>query len=465
MKARTSWLAISFVLLSTIILSACGGGAGTNAGNNGNNGDGGTSGSGGVTITEGSVLTYVADTDAFSAGGTHISGPVIADFNGDGKPDIAVANADTNNIEVFLNNGKAQFGAPILTPVVVPGGTTMTGLAVGDFNEDGKPDLVISWLSNNGQVQASAVLLGKGDGTFTQQPPIPNSYAFSQAVVTDLNGDGHQDLVFAGYFTASVALGKGDGTFVETALPLTINCQPFENIGCFGGVPVTAPVNGIAVADFNSDGKLDIAAITATAINGSEGSFFLYPGNGDGTFQSDTVVGPSNSTFIPGFVSSLASGDFLNNGGQDLLIGSAYDAEIVPGNGDGTFKWNSISLEPADEPDITVYASPLAPPPPTPPILAPPIPPPGALVNSVAADLTGDGKADVVTADPLAGIVQITLNTAIGQPIPNLSNFEAILAPGVFGLAIGDLDNDGVKDVVVLNGQTGSISLILSAFE
>jgi hypothetical protein len=103
------------------------------------------------------------------SGGTHPKGVVVADFNGDGKLDIAVSNFDENTVAVFLNDGLGNFGTPIITAVQLTNslGLNVGSLAVGDFNEDGKPDLVVATIAGS---QVSIVLLCNGDGTFSQQP-------------------------------------------------------------------------------------------------------------------------------------------------------------------------------------------------------------------------------------------------------------------------------------------------------
>jgi hypothetical protein len=355
-------------------------------------------------------LTFVQGV-TLSSGIAHPEGVVVADFNGDGKLDIAVSNFDTNTIAVFLNNGAGEFGAPIITPVQLTDtmGLNVGALAVGDFNEDGKPDLVVGTIAGS---QVSIVLLGKGDGTFTQQPPIPNSFGFFHAEAVDLNGDGHQDLVFAENGNISVSLGKGDGTFTDSVM-----------------LPTSGAYFGVAVADFNGDGKLDIVA---SDVGGAK--LVFYAGHGDGTFATPTSVD------IPGIdPGSLASADFNGDEKQDLLIGFPNTASIAFGNGDGTFNLNSPEL---------VYSTPSA--------------PSTNLVYVSASDLTQNGKSDAITADFDVGALQITLNGALGQVPPYDGIYSFALAPGISSIATGDLNGDGVLDVVVANYKTGQINIILS---
>ena len=400
MKTKISWVASGLILIP-IALAGCGG-------------------ANGITPTPPPVqtLTFIAGATLLS-GGTHPEGVVIADFNGDGKLDIAVSNLDTNTVAVFLNSGTGTFGSAIVNTVQIPNG--LGPLAVGDFNEDGIPDLVVATISGP---QANIVLLGNGDGTFRQQAPIPNSFGFFHAMVVDLDGDGHKDLVLAGNGNISVSMGRGNGTFVDTiALPS----------GSFPGTYL-----GIAVADFNGDGKLDIAA----ADRGSSfppspaGTLVFYAGKGDGTFQN-----PASVPLPPSLPSSLASGDFNNDGKQDLLIGFPNEAHLGFGNGDGTFQLSLQSL-------TFVYSASLF-----------------SLDSAVAvqsADLNGDGKVDAITADSNLGILQIALNGSLGKTPPSEGIFSFALSPGLAEIAVGDLNGDGILDVVVTNFKTSEITVILS---
>jgi hypothetical protein len=242
---------------------------------------------------------------------------VAADFNGDGRLDLAVSNYQDNSLSVLLGNGDGTFQAPQTTPV----GTNPAKVAVGDFNGDGKPDLAVSSVANG----TVSVLLGKGDGTFL--PPLvtpagANPWYFA---VGDFNGDGKLDLAVADYGcpldcnsspsnTVTVLLGNGDGTFLP-GTNLTVGNGPA----------------GVAVGDFNGDGRLDLAV---TNLNDNTLSVLL--GNGDGTFQAPHTFADPGMTH-PYFV---AVGDFNRDGKLDLVVSNELNTtvSVLLGNGDGTFQ-------------------------------------------------------------------------------------------------------------------------------
>jgi hypothetical protein len=177
----------------------------------------------------------------FSSGGIQPSSVALADINGDGKLDIVVSNFMSYTVAVFVNKGDGTFGDPILTAVqITPEG--LGAFAVGDFNEDGKLDLVVDAMAGS---DTAIVLLGNGDGTFTQLPPIPNSFGFIHSIVVDLNGDGHLDLANACNGNIELYLGNGDGTFQSPRY------LPY-------GPAFPGPFLGITMGDFNGDKKNDI---------------------------------------------------------------------------------------------------------------------------------------------------------------------------------------------------------------
>jgi FG-GAP-like repeat len=336
---------------------------------------------------------------------------VIGDFNGDGKQDIAVSNFMSNTVAVFLNQGDGTFGTPVLTSVNIADG--LGTMVAGDFDEDGKLDLIVGTISG---LQADIVLLGNGDGTFDQQPAIPNTFGFLSGQVADLNGDGHKDVVTGGNGFVAVLLGDGHGGFTASMLPSAANPP-----GAFFG---------IAVADFNGDQKLDIVA--ADLLNG----LVFFAGNGNGTFQAPISAG---TPFVP--IDSLASGDFNGDGKVDILMGVNDAAFIGPGNGNGTFQTAMGSTIGVYGGDNTTAGN-------------------GVLVRT--ADLNVDGKPDAIAADYDGGTLAVVLNGALGTLPPAPGSYEFTIAPGLNAIATGDLNGDGLPDIVVTNGEANQISIFLS---
>src|SRR2546428_14468 len=201
--------------------------------------------------------------------GTHPQSVAVGDFNGDGKPDLAVANAGSDTVSVLLGNGDGTFQAAR----TVAAGSGPVFLAVGDFNGDGKPDLAVAdyvFAADYACFRCSrsttySVLLGNGDGTFSAARTLGVGSGPWSVAVGDFNRDGKLDLAVANFSssTVSVLLGNGDGTF-----------QAAQTVAAG-----TSPIS-VAVADFNGDGKPDLAVA-----NYGSNTVSALLGNGDGTFQ------------------------------------------------------------------------------------------------------------------------------------------------------------------------------------
>ena len=265
----------------------------------------------------------------------------VADFNGDGKLDLAVADngnysaGDSGGVRILLGNGDGTFRPAQL----VNAGNDPTFLAAGDFNGDGRTDIVVSDLGalpsgGNGNL---AVLLGNGDGTF--QSPITLSAGLNPSAMAlgDFNGDGKLDIgvLDFGNFSGNngamyILLGNGDGTFQP---PVLLNA---------GSGPAAIPVD-IVAGDFNADGKLDLAVVSSDFnLFSLNSNVSVFVGNGDGTFQSPVFYGLFE---IP---TSLAAGDLKGNGRIDLAVSAfvvnpfepqaASSIQVLSGNGDGTFQ-------------------------------------------------------------------------------------------------------------------------------
>lgn len=173
--------------------------------------------------------------------GTNPRGITVGDFNLDGKLDLATANNSSNNVTILLGNGSGGF-APAAGSPIATGGTFCNTVSVGDFNLDGKPDLVVTHATSHNM----SILLGNGNGGFalTAQSPIGETFSPRSVTITDFNVDGKPDIIasLSVFNDMAILKGNGDGTFV-----LTIADVP--------GAPY-----GIAAGDFNLDGKPDLAA-------------------------------------------------------------------------------------------------------------------------------------------------------------------------------------------------------------
>ena len=266
----------------------------------------------------------------YNSGGIFATQVAIADVNGDGKPDLIVGNGYDGSIPgnggvgVLLGNGDGTF-QPVVTHDTGGAGSFANGVVVTDVNGDGKLDLVVANSCGDSYCLTGstvAVLLGNGDGTF--QPPVsysPGGAALSLEVA-DVNDDGKLDIVVAnpdGF--VGVLLGNGDGTF-----------QPAQTYASGGTGSYS-----VAVLDVNSDGKLDVVVsdLCFTGDCSIPGGVSVLLGNGDGTFKP-AVTYPSQ-----GFAIFVAAADFNDDGKPDLAVtneGSPGAIAVLLGNGDGTFQ-------------------------------------------------------------------------------------------------------------------------------
>src|SRR2546422_859037 len=234
------------------------------------------------------------------------SGIVVSDFNGDGKPDLAVVNFGDWTAWVLLGNGDGTF-QPAKNIYFASGGGFPWYIAEGDFNGDGKPDLVITNYGDN----SVSVLLGNGDGTFQAARTFPVGIHPGLVAVGDFNGDRKPDLVVSNVdsSTVSVLLGNGDGTFLP-ALNFPVGPNPWY----------------FAVGDFNLDGKLDLAVADygcafACTVSPSNTVTVLL-GNGDGTFRAGPQLTVGNGP------AGVAVGDFNGDGKPDLAVANLHALKI-----------------------------------------------------------------------------------------------------------------------------------------
>jgi FG-GAP-like repeat/FG-GAP repeat len=335
------------------------------------------------------------------------SGPsavAIADLNQDAHPDLVVANQTDSTVSVLLNNGNGTF-QPHVDYATANG---PSAVAVGDLDGDGKVDLAVACKSSS-QV---SVLFGNGDGTFQAHTDYGASGAASIAL-GDFNGDGSLDFAVVGGDTVTIFLNNGSGAFGSTSIPLIKGARRSSKPDI-----ITTSFAAIAVADLNGDGKLDLAV--SGAGNDNTASLEILLGNGDGTFQ--TPVSYSSSTG-----DSLAVADFNGDGFLDLALGSTGFLGIALGNGDGTFR------------PTVQYAT-------------------GSSASvAAAADLNGDGKPDLAVANggTVASSNTLTVLLSTGQVA---RSFKLGVSPAAGTVDAGDSANFTVE-ATTSNGFSNSVSL------
>jgi hypothetical protein len=325
------------------------------------------------------------------------SGVATGDFNHDGKPDLAVSDRYEGTVSVLLGNGDGTFQAAV-SYQVGPLGAFPQAVTVGDFNQDGNLDLAVV------EISTLTVLLGHGDGTFGTAANFSCVACFGVATA-DFNGDGILDVATAGGDVNSgcleIFLGNGDGTFKPGVL-----------------YPVQADPLAIAVGDFNGDHKVDVVVGNILS-----DSISVLIGNGDGTFQSAV-----NYSLGGDSVEGIVVGDFNDDQKLDIAIASVAGlVGILLGNGDGTFG------------SVVWYLTGSAP------------------FAITIGDFNHDGKLDVATAG-----AEPSVSVLLGNGDGTLQPMRNYPIPGAQSITSADLNGDGELDLVTGDNLANSVSVLLN---
>ena len=372
-------------------------------------------------------------------------GPVVlGDFNGDGRPDLAIANAGSSSVSVLLGDGAGGFAVPSSRALVAPAWS----LAVGDFNADGRADLAAATTNSN----SVSVLLGNGAGGFASVATFAVGVFPMSVAAGDLNGDSRLDLVTVNRTssTVSVLLGNGFGGF-SSAGAFAVGTNPFSVVigdlngdgkpdlatanfststvsvllgnGLGGFSPATGFATGLAplslaIGDLNGDGKLDLA----TANQGS-GSVSVLLGNGLGglSVATDFAVGTNPQ--------AVAIGDLDSDGTPDLVATDAGSNRAVVLLGDGTGAFSPAAGFAVPESPWWV----------------------------AIGDLNGDGKRDLAVTSTGANTVSVLLNIPPDTTPPVLT-----VPPGVFQQAPSALGSSVSYAASALDAADGPIVPVCS---
>ncbi|HXN45590.1 MAG TPA: VCBS repeat-containing protein [Bryobacteraceae bacterium] len=345
--------------------------------------------------------------------GTKPMSVAVGDFNGDGKPDLAIANGD-GTVTVLLGNGSGGFAAAPGSPF--PAGSGPSSVAVGDFNGDGKPDLAIADYNGNNVT----VLLGDGTGRFTAAPssPFPAGSQPNSVAAGDFNGDGKLDLAIANYNSNNVTVLLGDGQGGFTAAP----GSPF---------PAGTQPYSVAVGDFSGDGKPDLAIA-----NIASGNVTVLLGNGAGGF----AAAPNSPFAVGSYPESVVAADFNADGKLDIAVAgvglySATGSNVTVLLGDGTGGFTAVQSGPAATGDS-----------------------PTALAT---ADFNEDGLPDLAVINPETGTIAVLLGNGTGGfTSATGSPFTAGTQP--VSLAAGDFNVDGKPDFAVVNYGSNNLTVLLN---
>jgi 6-phosphogluconolactonase (cycloisomerase 2 family) len=357
-----------------------------------------------------SSSTFASKVDFTS--GSYPSSVAVGDLDGDGKPDVAVANSLSNTVSVFRDSstsGSVSFAARVdFTTGFVP-----NGVAISDLDGDGKPDMAVTNYNSTTVSVFRNTSTGSGSVSFAAKVDYTTGTNPLSIKISDMDGDGKSDLVVANYGSNTVSVfrnGSTSGTIsFATKVDFTTRGRP----------------SGVALGDLNADGKPDIAV---TNNDSNYVSVFKNTGT-SGTISFATRVDIATGTSPTGD----AIGDLDGDGNAELVVNWASAVSVYR----NTTSSGSISF--AAKVDYTTGSGP-------------------TIVN--IGNMDGDGKPDLAVANYNSNTVSIFKNGSSSGTISFASKVDYGTGSGPTDVAIADIDADGKPDLTVANQTATTISVL-----